>query len=96
MTIVFADGVLNTQQSLAIQNPEVKSLVESLSAGDIKLDKRFVYYLLGATGLCVVPLMGGFNSTYYGFRITLLEPDEQKFTHNLEVLKTAVINYLAS
>jgi len=96
LTIVFADGVLNTQQSLAIQNPEVKSLVESLSAGDIKLDKRFVYYLLGATGLCVVPLMGGFNSTYYGFRITLLEPDEQKFTHNLEVLKTAVINYLAS
>lgn len=96
LTIVFADGILSNKQSLPIENSEVRSLVESLLAPDIKLDKRFVYYLLGATGLCTVPLMGGFNSTYHGFRITLLEPDEGKFKKNLEILKSAIIAYLAS
>ncbi len=42
------------------------------------LDKRFVYYLLAATGICVVPLTG-FNCDLKGFRVTLLESDDAKF-----------------
>jgi alanine-synthesizing transaminase len=96
MTVVFNDGVLNDSQILPIENKEVRGLVESLVATDVKLDKRFVYYLLGSTGLCVVPLMGGFNATAYGFRFTLLEPDEGKFIENVSILVKAVQTYLAS
>ncbi len=96
MTAVFKEGVLNETQTLPIENSAVKELVEKLVATDIKLDKRFVYYLLGSTGLCVVPLMGGFNSTFYGFRFTLLEPDEEKFIANTKMLASTVKNYLAS
>ncbi len=96
LTAVFEEGVLSDSQSLPIDNPEIDAFVASLMIEDMKLDKRFVYYLLGSTGLCTVPLMGGFNSTYHGFRVTLLEPNEQKFRDNLEVLKSAITNYLAS
>ncbi|MCA9362616.1 aminotransferase, partial [Candidatus Kaiserbacteria bacterium] len=58
--------------------------------------KRFVYYLLGATGVCVVPLRGGFNSTYDGFRFTLLEEDEGTFQHTIETIRQAVTDYLHS
>ncbi|MBP6881745.1 MAG: pyridoxal phosphate-dependent aminotransferase [Candidatus Pacebacteria bacterium] len=96
MTAVFKDGVLNSSQTLPIENGEVKALVEKLVTDDIKLDKRFVYYLLGSTGLCVVPLMGGFNSTHHGFRSTLLEPNEDLFFKNVTNLANVVKKYLSS
>ena len=96
MTAVFADGVLSNDQSLPIEDTAIRQLVESLVATDIKLDKRFVYYLLGATGVCVVPLMGGFNSTFYGFRFTLLEEDETVFKRSMEILRKGVCAYLDS
>lgn len=96
MTAVFKEGVLNDRQTLPIENGAVKELVEKLVATDIKLDKRFVYYLLGSTGLCVVPLMGGFNSTFYGFRFTLLEPDNEKFIAYTTALVKGVQKYLTS
>ena len=40
------------------------------------MDKRFVYYLLGAKGICVVPI-SSFCSELQGFRVTLLEEDEE-------------------
>ena len=49
MTAVFKEGVLSDKQTLPIANAAVKELVEKLVATDIKLDKRFVYYLLGST-----------------------------------------------
>ncbi len=94
MTAVFKDGVLKGNQTLPIANEKVDELVKKLVATDIKLDKQFVYYLLGSTGLCVVPLMGGFNSTFYGVRITLLEPHEETFVKNVTLLAQSVRTYL--
>jgi aspartate/methionine/tyrosine aminotransferase len=43
----------------------------------VAADKRFVYWLLASTGICVVPL-SGFASDLPGFRFTLLEHDDEK------------------
>ena len=75
MSVVFEDGVLNNNQKLKIENKKVEEFIEKLIE-NILPDKRFAYYLMASTGICVVPLTG-FNSNLYGFRITLLEPDEK-------------------
>lgn len=94
-SIVFSDGVLTDGQTLQIENDEVKAVIEPLLA-DVPLDKRFTYFLLASKGICVVPLSSGFHSRYYGFRLTLLEPDEEKFKDMLEKIKLATETYLAS
>ena len=96
MTAVFKPGVLTNQQSLPIEIAPVAEVVTDLTRGDIHLDKRFVYYLLGATGICVVPLMGGFNASHFGFRFTLLEEDETTFKQTTETIKNQVVAYLNS
>jgi len=96
MTAVFKEGVLNKSQTLPIANEKVAALVASLTSNDMALDKRFVYYLLGATGLCVVPLMSGFNATHHGFRFTLLDPDSNAFRDTIETLKHSILTYLGS
>lgn len=97
MTVVFKEGVLNHHQTLAIINPAINKLILQLtSTFDISLDKRLVYYLLGSTGLCVVPLKSGFNSTYNGLRFTLLEEREDIFKQNVLLLRDAITAYLAS
>lgn len=95
-TAVFKEGVLNDLQRLEITNEEISELVESLVSEEIKADKRFSYYLLGATGICTVPLMGGFNSTFHGFRLTLLEADKEKYIQNLHTIKDCIRTYLDS
>jgi len=94
MTIVFNDGVLKNKQTLSIKNSEVKKYIEEQTQ-NTPLDKRFVYYLLGATGICVVPL-SSFNSELAGFRVTLLEEDNKKFTEIFSTLKKAITEYLSS
>ena len=96
MTVVFKEGVLNSGQTLPIKNKEAAKLVDSLAEGCTELDKRFVYHLLGATGICVVPLKTGFNSTYDGFRLTLLDPNEETFRKNIEMIRDSIVAFLAS
>lgn len=93
-SVVFEDGALNNKQTLHVENPKAKHLIESLLDG-VAPDKRFVYYLMASTGICVVPL-SGFNSDLYGFRVTLLEPDEAKFRKTFETIAGAIKSYLAS
>jgi len=50
-------------------------------------DKRFCHQLMASTGICVVPLTTGFNSSAQGFRMTLLESDDATFTATLEAIK---------
>ena len=79
MSVVFERGKLNHQQSLPIENQEVKKLVEGLvNQPGASLDKRFVYYLLASTGICVVPI-SSFCTPEQGFRITLLERSSYNF-----------------
>lgn len=93
MTAVFRRGVLTADQGLPLA-PAVAAIVEP-QLGEA-LDARFVYHLLGNTGICVVPLSTGFNSDLEGFRFTLLEPDEAKFEAILQDLRSALVAYLAS
>ncbi len=96
MSVVFEDGVLNHQQTLAIDNVGVKAHIEKLlSADNISLDKRFVYYLLGATGICVVPLTS-FATQLQGFRTTLLERDEKAFRMIFATMAEKIREYLVS
>jgi aspartate/methionine/tyrosine aminotransferase len=94
MTILFDDNVLKATQSLAISNPAVKKFVEDKVHG-VEVDKRFVYYLLGATGICVVPLTG-FCCKLKGFRVTLLESDDKRRVWTWETIAKSIKEYLNS
>lgn len=93
-TIVFKKGALSDNQSLEIENPEVKKMVKTWVEG-VSLDTRFVYYLLGATGICVVPI-SSFCSDLLGFRVTLLEEDEELLKKTFTTLKDSIRLYLDS
>ncbi|MDQ5987923.1 MAG: glutamate pyruvate aminotransferase AlaA [Syntrophus sp. SKADARSKE-3] len=96
MTAVFNEAFLNNRQTLPIEQPEIKSFVEGLVAKqNVELDKRFVYYLLAATGICVVPLTSFFTSLQ-GFRMTLLEKEEDKFEHIVKIIAEKVVEYMDS
>ncbi|GAB4345547.1 MAG: pyridoxal phosphate-dependent aminotransferase [Desulfobulbaceae bacterium] len=96
MSAAFLDGALNHRQSLPIENEGVRKSVEELVSGpDVAPDKRFVYYLLASTGVCVVPL-SSFATDLQGFRVTLLERDEQEFTKIFQTIADSINRYLAS
>lgn len=96
MSVSFRDGLLTNRQSLPIDKPEVKELVEKLVSGEnVSPDKRFVYYTLAATGICVVPL-SSFNTPLQGFRVTLLERDEKECGRIYGILADKIREYLAS
>ena len=96
MSAAFESGLLTDKQTLAITNDDVRTTVEAMVAGpDISPDKRFVYYLLGSTGVCVVPL-SSFATNLQGFRITLLERDETEFINIFETIAAAIEQYITS
>ncbi len=94
-TIIFREGTLKPTQRLKIDNPEIRDLVESWVSTDIPMDKRFVYYLLAAKGVCVVPI-SSFCSELQGFRVTLLEEDEGTLVNTFTAIRDGLVEYLAS
>jgi aspartate/methionine/tyrosine aminotransferase len=94
MTCVFKVGVLKKQQSLPIKDSLKKYLASCLT--NSSLDKRFVYYLLASSGVCVVPLSTGFNSTHLGFRFLLLESDPDRFHKTIDMIAQGITDYLRS
>jgi len=92
VTVMFEDGVLNNRQALPIDNPKAREIVEGLIPG-VPNDSRFVYYLMGSKGICVVPL-SGFCCKRDGFRITLLECDDAKRKWTFQALADAIREYL--
>ncbi len=96
MSLVFEGGWLAGNQTLPLKNNEIRHLVERLvSNEDMAPDKRFVHYLLAATGLCVVPL-SSFNTNLSGIRFTLLEQDESAFIKMVRTLVENIEAYLDS
>jgi alanine-synthesizing transaminase len=91
-SVVFED--LPERGTLPIENDAVRKITEE-KVKEVAPDKRFVYYLLASTGICVVPL-SGFNTDILGFRMTLLEPDEAVFDTTLKRISDAIIHYHAS
>ncbi len=95
-TIVFRDGVLKKDQKLKINDVLVRDVVEEwLSDDSLPPDKRFVYYLLGAKGVCVVPI-SSFCSDLRGFRVTLLEDDEEVLVETFKRIRDGIQEYLNS
>ncbi len=93
-TIMFKDGLLDDSQFLPIENPKIRETIERMTEG-VEPDKRFVYYLMGATGIVVVPLTG-FQCEHHGFRATLLESDDKKRAWIQKSLREAIDQYVAS
>ncbi|HEY8938278.1 MAG TPA: pyridoxal phosphate-dependent aminotransferase [Cyclobacteriaceae bacterium] len=101
-TIIFRDGTLKPEQSMKISNTQAKALVESWVNDEegkplknMPMDKRFVYYLLAAKGVCVVPI-SSFCSELQGFRVTLLEEDENVLAKTFTSIRDGIVEYLAS
>jgi alanine-synthesizing transaminase len=95
MTVLFNEGVLKPGQSLKSANPAAAEIIKPALAAP-QLDKRFVYHLLASRGICVVPLSTGFNSDLHGFRLTLLEPDQERFASIMREIAGAIREYLGS
>ncbi len=93
-TVMFKDGTLNDKQSLPIASDAIRRKTEHMVA-DVEPDKRFVYYLMGATGIVVVPLTG-FQCSHHGFRATLLETDASKRAWILKTLRESIDQYVES
>ena len=96
LTVLFDEPRLNGHQVLPVGVPEAENLIREITGDPTMLpDKRFVYYLLAATGICVVPL-SSFNTNLMGFRMTVLEADENRFRETLDSLAQAIAIYFAS
>lgn len=94
LTVMYKPGVLNSHQTLHIENPQIRARIEEL-VKDVSPDKRFVYYLMGATGIVVVPLTG-FQCSHEGFRVTILETDDRKRAWIFRTLRESIDTYLNS
>jgi alanine-synthesizing transaminase len=95
-TIIFEEGTLNKNQTLKIEHDGIRQLVESwVSEDNCPLDKRFVYYLLGAKGVCVVP-SSSFCSNLKGFRVTLLEENMEMLVETFTRIRDALLEYFDS
>jgi alanine-synthesizing transaminase len=95
VTVLFDAQVLRPGQFLKPHNPAAADIIRPL-AETPNLDKRFVYHLLASRGICVVPLSSGFNSDLFGFRVTLLEADPDRFEAVMREIASAIREYLAS
>jgi aspartate/methionine/tyrosine aminotransferase len=79
LTVVLDTEAFPNDAKLQAANKEVRLYLDALEAkGRLRRDKLFAYELMGAEGVCVVPL-SGFSSPHDGFRMTLLEEDEALF-----------------
>jgi aspartate/methionine/tyrosine aminotransferase len=95
-TIIFKEGVLKPKQKLRIGDVLIREVVEEWVAdAQMPADKRFVYYLLGAKGVCVVPI-SSFCSDLLGFRVTLLEDDEEMLKETFGRIRDGIVEYLDS
>jgi alanine-synthesizing transaminase len=96
MAVAFKDGLLNNRQSIPIANQEARELVEGLiNQPGVSPDKRFVYQILASTGICIVPL-SSFSTPLQGFRVTLLEKDENECRRIYSTLAEKIGEYLNS
>ena len=95
-TVIFDEGVLEEDQFLPVEDKSIKvHLAKWLEEKDMPNDKRFVYNLLASEKICVVPV-SSFCSDLRGFRVTLLEENEDVFRNTFERLASSIKAYLNS
>ena len=83
---MFNKGVLKKGQRLKFDDPTIESLADEWIEDVAELDRVFVYQLLAVKGVCVVPL-SSFHSELKGFRVTLLEEDEELLIQTFEQIR---------
>jgi len=92
--VLFDPKVLKPRQTLPIACAAVRTFIrKEVAKRNLPLDKRFAYYLLAATGICVVPA-SDFRSPYPGFRITTLDRDPLRRNRVYRSLSASVQRYL--
>jgi aspartate/methionine/tyrosine aminotransferase len=94
------DVIVEAETAVIATNNNVDKVLQRLADDlaleqGVALDERFVYYLLGSTGICVVPLTG-FASNRNGFRLTLLETDNEKRVQTWQSIAENIRRYLSS
>jgi aspartate/methionine/tyrosine aminotransferase len=95
-TIIFKEGVLNSHQTMEVPNELNREILEEwIKQPSLQDDSRFVYHLLAAKGVCVVPI-SSFCSDLLGFRVTLLEEDEALFAETFKRIRDGIIEYVKS
>lgn len=94
-TMIFKEGALKPGQSLLVQDRKLQALLDSWLTEDMPLDTNFVYHLLAAKQVVVVPI-SSFSSDLLGFRMTLLEEDEEARNEIYRRIKEGVIEYCSS
>ena len=96
-TMIFKPDVLKQGQRLKIEDPKAEALLEEWlsTSGPIAHDKRFVYYLLAAKQVCLVPI-SSFCSDLMGFRMTLLEEDQNIRDETYRRIREGIIEYCES
>ncbi|EON75850.1 Aspartate aminotransferase [Lunatimonas lonarensis] len=95
-TIIFDEKLLRPDQHLRLEDPRLRSLLDTwLQEKEMPHDKRFVYNLLAAERICVVPV-SSFCSDLRGFRVTLLEENEEVFVDTFERMAKSITAYLKS
>jgi alanine-synthesizing transaminase len=95
MSAVFRESALNNRQTLPVEHKEIRECVEKEVSAPIENDKRFVYYLLAATGICIVPLTS-FFTPLPGFRMTLLDKNEEEFKQVVKTIAEKIVEYVES
>lgn len=78
--------------TLDSKNKKIRLYLNELEKTPMENDFLFAYELMGAEGVCVVPLTG-FGSKLTGFRMTLLQEDDAVFTETLNKLGRAIKDY---
>jgi alanine-synthesizing transaminase len=89
LPVTFTGDFMKTEVAQPAANPQAQKLLDVILSAipPEDFDKRFCHKLLAATGICTVPLSTGFNSKVHGFRMTLLECDDDTFTATLQAIK---------
>ncbi|MCB1173025.1 MAG: pyridoxal phosphate-dependent aminotransferase [Leptospiraceae bacterium] len=93
LSVVF-DKAARPDASLEIKNSAIRQYIHDLLPHGSPADKRFVYQLLGAHGICVVPL-SSFVTKLAGFRSTLLERDDDRFLWIYNTIADAINRFLS-
>jgi len=78
--------------TLVSKNKDIRLELDRLEKQTMTADFQFAYELMGAEGVCVVPLTG-FGSHLTGFRMTLLQEDDALFTETLQRIGNAINEY---
>lgn len=94
-TIIFKKDALKVGQKMKITDPKVQALLQEWIRPEMPLDQQFVYYLLAAKKVCVVPI-SSFASSLLGFRVTLLEENEDIMQETFKRIKEGIVEYCES